>query len=121
MLAVTTVHKEDAYIYASATPSNKITCSSPNYGDLEHRRIVVVAASITVHDDPDAIAAVLVRNNGVLRGVNHGIDRRILSLNHSFCLLALLPHQLRPGKLTPTALGVGRIVGKAGPVKTMMV
>ena len=78
---------------------NQVICSSSNHWDLEHRSIFVVTASITIHKEPNTIAAVVISNNGIWRSINHRSDIRILFQNHSFCFLALLSHQLGPEKL----------------------
>ena len=86
----------NAYAFAIL---NQVTCSSSNHWDLEHRSIFIVTASITIHKEPNTVAAVVTSNNGIWRSINHSSDIRILFLNHSFCFLALLSHQLRPEKL----------------------
>jgi hypothetical protein len=62
----------------------------------------IVTASITIHKEPNTIAAIVVSNNGILGGINHIVDIRILFQDNSFCFLALLSHKLRPGKLIAT-------------------
>lgn len=80
------------------TPNN----SSPNYWNIEHYSIFIVTTSIAIHKEPNTIAAIVVSNNGILRGINHIGDTRIFFQDNSSCFLALLSHKLRPGKLTAT-------------------